>query len=269
MKTKLKNTTLSAIALLATVLFSCTKVETPVISILEVGLDNSKIGIIGSDLHIEANIVAEGKIATVKVEIYPGESGTWEFDSTYTEFSGKKNCEFHKHIDIPVDADAGEYQLSIEVTDMEGNITTATSDLQIQEPSDTEYPVITILSAPTSGQTFPDGETITVTGTVTDNTALGGIYIALVRADQDLSDSEINSTNTIAILHNHGFDTPTEYGFSATITVGAAQDNDMTPKDIIGDIAWQSADYYILVKSKDAFGGNWSFSDHYPIVISL
>jgi hypothetical protein len=74
--------------------------------------------------------------------------------------------------------------------------------------------------------------------------------------------------NTITLLHTHEFDSHTAHNFSASINVGAAQDNNITPKDIAGDIAWQSGNYYIVVKCKDAFGGNWTFSSHYPIVIN-
>ena len=94
------------------------------------------------------------------------------------------------------------------------------------------------------------------------------MYIGLVREDQNLTDAEVNATNTITILHTHEFDSPDSHNFSASITVGATQDNNITPKDITGDIAWQSANYYIVVKCKDAFGGNWTFSNHYPIIIN-
>ena len=46
--------------------------------------------------------------------------------------------------------------------------------------------------------------------------------------------------------------------------VGAAMDNNITPKAA----TWTSGDYYIVVKTKDSFGGNWTFSSHYPITIN-
>ena len=99
------------------------------------------------------------------------------------------------------------------------------------------------------------------------------MYIGLVRVDQDLKDAEVKANNTITILHTHDFDSPTSHDFSASIDVGAAEDNNIDPKDISGDLdgapAWQSADYYILVKCKDAFGGNKAFSNRYPIEISI
>jgi Domain of unknown function (DUF4625) len=248
---------------------SCEKIAKPVLILEEVGLDDNKIGIIGSDLHVEADITAEGTISAVTVEIHPEGTGTWEFDSTYTEFSGLKNTTFHKHIVIPVTAEAGDYHLHISVTDMEGNVATAESELELQEPSDAVTPVLTVTSAPSTGETFTTGQTITISGTVTDDIALGGIYIGLVRSGLTLDDSQISSANSITMLHTHSFNTPTSYQFSATIIVGAAMDNDITPKDITGEVAWQSGNYYILVKSKDAFGGNWAYSNHYQIAVSL
>jgi hypothetical protein len=44
---------------------------------------------------------------------------------------------------------------------------------------------------------------------------------------------------------------------------------EIKPKDIAGDISWQSGNFYILVKVRDAFGGNWTFSQHYPVVLSF
>ncbi len=262
---------------------SCEKEEDtskPEILSSEIGYDNNKTGYLGSEFHIEAKVVADGKIDHIHITIHPeGEhehkSATadtheeeWEFDSTYTEFAGLKNTTFHKHIDIPVHADTGHYHFHFVLTDMEGNQTEMEEELKIQQPDDSEAPELTVSSAPSDGQTFANGETISISGTVTDDKALGGMYIGLVRVDQNLSDQEVNAMNTITLLHTHEFDSPASHNFSASINVGAAQDNNITPKDITGDIAWQSTNYYILVKAKDAFAGNWTFSAHYPIVIN-
>jgi hypothetical protein len=81
---------------------SCKKdKEIPVPEILhfELGHDNSKTAHIGSNLHIDAEIIAPGRIDRIKVEIHLEEAyehtgmasisdEVWEFDSVYTEFSG-------------------------------------------------------------------------------------------------------------------------------------------------------------------------------------
>ena len=276
---------LVAIAFIAGLFFtSCEKDDEtspkPVITLTELGYENSKIGYAGTDLHIEAEVVAEGKIDKVTIEIHPeGEheeksssttlhEGEWEVDTTFTEFSGLKNTTFHKHIDIPVNAEVGHYHFHFIVIDMDGQQTLVEEELEIQLPDDAIAPEINISSAPTNNQEFNNGETISISGSVSDDKALGGMYIGLVRTDQNLTDAEVNATNTITLLHTHEFDSHTAHNFSSNINVGAAQDNNITPKDITGDIAWQSANYYILIKCKDAFGGNWTFSSHYPIVIN-
>lgn len=133
---------LIAIAI-TTVLFfsSCEKeAEMPVITILELGNGdnhgNDQTAKIGSDIHIEAEIVAKGKIDKVQVRIHPeGEHGTegaheeWEIDTTYTKFYGLKNTIFHEHLDIASEAEPGNYHFDFIVTDMEGNQSSAEADL--------------------------------------------------------------------------------------------------------------------------------------------
>lgn len=133
---------LTAIAI-ATVLFltSCNKeVNAPVIKILEIGdgdsHGNDHTAKIGSDLHIEVEIVAEGKIDKVNVRLHPegehGEEGgheEWEIDTTYTKFSGLKNTIFHEHLEIDSNAEPGDYHFDFIVTDMEGNQSNAEADV--------------------------------------------------------------------------------------------------------------------------------------------
>jgi hypothetical protein len=124
------------------IITSCRK-ETPKPEIVsfELGHGNSKTGYIGSNLHIEAEILAPGKIDRIKVEIHfegnhksaftgIDEDG-WEFDSVYTEFSGLKNADFHKDIFIPEFAKEGDYHFHFSVTDMEGNQTSIDEELEI------------------------------------------------------------------------------------------------------------------------------------------
>ncbi len=261
------------------IMASCGKSEKPEIGSFGLGYENSKVAYVGDDLHVEAEIDAEGTIDKISIEIHPeGEhgkkwvhsaldEGEWEVDTTYTKFSGLKNTTFHEHIEIPVDAEPGDYHFHFEVTDMEGYQTVIEEELEIKLSDDAISPEVSISTAPTESQVFSNGESISISGSLSDDKALGGVYIGLVREDQNLTDAEVNASNTITMLHIHDFDTPTSHDFSATIAVGAAQDNNIPPKEISGDIAWQSANYYIVVKCKDAFGGNWTFSEHYAIVI--
>jgi hypothetical protein len=88
----------------------------------------------GSDLHVEAQITAEGVIARIDVEIHQEEGGSFSIEQSYTEgkYIGVKNAEFHEHIDVPAETPAGEYHFHLTVTDRLGQTTTAESDLDIQ-----------------------------------------------------------------------------------------------------------------------------------------
>lgn len=104
----------------------------PFIEGLEVGTSNSKVTHPGNDLHIEAQITAPGTIKDVVLEIHPENGSGWEVNTTYTEgFSGLKNAEFHKHIDVPANAPLGKYHGHLKVTDQNGQITETEFELQV------------------------------------------------------------------------------------------------------------------------------------------
>lgn len=108
-------------------------VPAPVISGLEVGSNNSKTVQRGKDLHLEAQLVAEGTLAHVEVSIHPKAGGGWTYSKEIVELVGKKNGEIHMHIDIPATAAPGQYHIDIEVKDQNGRVTEAESDLTITE----------------------------------------------------------------------------------------------------------------------------------------
>lgn len=104
----------------------------PTVDLNEVGRDNSKAVTAGSDLHIEAQLLAEALIQKIDIEIHQ-EEGSFEIKESYTEgqYIGVKSTEFHEHIDIPEDAPAGIYHLHLTVYDKQGKTTTAESELTI------------------------------------------------------------------------------------------------------------------------------------------
>lgn len=137
------NKPLQTLVLLFTVVFaatlsSCNKDEDaipkPVISGLELGIGNSHVAYIGSDLHIEAEIVAEGRINKIIVEIHMEEGSSDAIEVEYDEFAGLKSATLHKHIDIPSGTAAGIYHVHLTVTDNEGNQTTVEDEITIEEP---------------------------------------------------------------------------------------------------------------------------------------
>lgn len=114
----------------------------------EFGYEDSGMGSPGSDFHIDADILADGKIDVIIVEIHPeGEheeksrssildEGEWEVDTIYTKFSGLKNTNFHEHLEIPENAEYGHYHFHLMVNDMEGNQTSMERELEITDGMD-------------------------------------------------------------------------------------------------------------------------------------
>ena len=130
-----------ALFLFILALSACNKdkdvVVKPTVTGLEVGMENNKTGYPGGDLHLEAEILAPGSIASIKVEVHPDGSAGWKFEQVFTEgYEGAKNADFHEHIDIPANAAPGKYHLHLVVTDKKGNSTTeeATFKLEQKDP---------------------------------------------------------------------------------------------------------------------------------------
>ena len=94
----------------------------PVVALNEVGEENSKTAIAGSDLHLEGEITAENRIKRIDIEIHQEEGGEFRIEKSFTEgkYIGVKNTTFHEHIDIPAEAPAGAYHLHFTVTDQLG-----------------------------------------------------------------------------------------------------------------------------------------------------
>lgn len=138
MKTNIFKTLIVAFAAI-TILAACNKEEektaAPVITLTEVGHENSHRATPGDDMHLEADIVAEGLINAINVELHLEEGGDYEIEKSYTEgkYIGVRNTEFHEHIDIPADAPNGEYHLHFTVTDREGQQTSATAHVIVGE----------------------------------------------------------------------------------------------------------------------------------------
>ncbi len=121
-----------AAALLALVSCKDSRPAAPVVTLTEVGHDNSHTATVGDDMHLEADIVAEGLTKAIYVELHL-EEGDYEIETSYTEgkYINVRNTTFHEHIDIPNDAPAGEYHLHFVVTDQEGQQTQATAHVNV------------------------------------------------------------------------------------------------------------------------------------------
>ncbi len=129
--------TIAAVAALALLSVSCKKDNSaakPVINLNEVGHENSKQAMQGDDMHLEAEIVAEGLIKRIDVEMHQ-ENGSYKIEKAYTDgkYIGVKNTEFHEHIDIPAEAPLGEYHMHFTVTDQKGQTTMAEAHIEVIE----------------------------------------------------------------------------------------------------------------------------------------
>jgi hypothetical protein len=129
---------MALVSVMAVTLNSCDKdekdVAKPKITLTEVGHDNSKHAHPGHDMHLEADIIAEGLVRSIIVEIHQ-EDGSFEIEKSYVEgkYIGVRNVEFHEHIDIPENAPLGEYHLHLTVTDKEGQQSMAETHVNIVE----------------------------------------------------------------------------------------------------------------------------------------
>jgi hypothetical protein len=285
LSTKTSLLSLATIGLLIFAACENNELAKPLISNIEFGSSHDDyddhIAFLGAEMHVEAEIVAEGKIDYISVELHPeGDEAheedshdheIWAYDSTYTEgFTGLKNTTFHKHIEIPLSAEAGAYHFHFAVVDMEGNQVSFEAEVVLETIDDDETPVISINEAPESEQPMTTGDSISIAGKVTDNMGLSGLLVALVYESDMISDEDVlgDHTSIIVLLHTHDFEDPMNVDFAAQIEVGANLDNNMIPTTITGANTWKSGNYYILVKGTDA-NGNWAYSDHYPIVLNL
>lgn len=107
-------------------------VDGPLIETLEVGHDNDRTAHPGSDLHLDAAILAPGTIASITLSIHPEGAEGWEFEQVFTAgYEGLKNADFHEHIDVPATAAEGEYHLHLTVADKAGNTVEEESHLDI------------------------------------------------------------------------------------------------------------------------------------------
>jgi hypothetical protein len=101
-----------------------TQLLPPVIDQVEIGLNNSGKGVIGTDFHFNAQVLVSGKIETVLVKIVPRIDESyikpWNYEITWSQYKDAKNATVHKHFYIPSDAVEGKYDFIIIVNDQNG-----------------------------------------------------------------------------------------------------------------------------------------------------
>ncbi|WP_434036747.1 DUF4625 domain-containing protein [Formosa sp. 4Alg 33] len=91
----------------------------------------------GSDFHAEFLVDAHNGIHEISVDIHAhdipvGEGEVeWDYENVYSDYHDLTEAEFHKHIDVPATAPAGEYHVTFTVEDENGNIQTYESHIDI------------------------------------------------------------------------------------------------------------------------------------------
>lgn len=108
------------------------------ITVSDIEIDHEVVR--GDDFHMEFMIHAEHGIHNIVVNIHShglnvgtGEA-EWDYEAIFEEgFHGLIEAEFHKHIDVPATAPAGEYHIKITIEDEEGNFFEYETHIDIQE----------------------------------------------------------------------------------------------------------------------------------------
>lgn len=112
----------------------------PRIDNLEIGIANSKRGIVGHDFHFNADVSAGDKIDVIQLTILQLEkevySSAWNFELTWEQYKGAKNANLHKHFEIPKSAPIGKYDFVITVTDQNGTTLKISEDFTIAAAGD-------------------------------------------------------------------------------------------------------------------------------------
>lgn len=262
-----------AIALFSITLFSCSKDDddstAPIVSGLEIGLENSKELHQGGELHIGFEVSDNEGLDYYTIEIHPEMKSTnaeWEYENTWYFGGQPKNDMVHHHeIAIADDADLGMYHFHLKVADINGNVTTIEEEVEMHEAVEGDGPEIHVESHPADGEVFTNGQTISIAGHVhSESHHIEGVLIAIVKESDNLANEDVNESNAIVLFHEHDFEMY-EVDFDASITVGAAEDNNHPTPNAIE--SWALGEAYILVKAVDE-GEHISFSQHYHIEVN-
>jgi hypothetical protein len=136
MKTTFKSLSLILAVSFGVTMSSCKKEETPetpapMIDLHELGENNNHMADLGDELHIDADIVAQGRIAKVVVELHNEDIPTEEVMEEFTDLAGQLNGNFHDHIIVPANFTAGDYHFDMTVVDQEGRSTAIEREVEV------------------------------------------------------------------------------------------------------------------------------------------
>ncbi|MBK8443143.1 MAG: DUF4625 domain-containing protein [Sphingobacteriales bacterium] len=173
---------------------SCTEetedVTAPTITVNTPLTDNALAVSTGTTQSLQYTVNDDVDVATVSIKItYASDSSlaplevysyskTHNVTATITEFQGNETLQ------IPANITAGVYTVTIGATDASGK-TAATKifDLLVTNTADTAMPNIVLTQPPTDNVTVGPGNTISVFGTITDNTGVHKVVVQFIRND--------------------------------------------------------------------------------------
>jgi hypothetical protein len=204
----------------------------PVISGLEIGPNNNKTAHPGGDVHVEAQVTATENIESITLEIKSKNSTGWSLKTTYTDgFAGLKNAEFHKHVDVPVDAVLGAYEVYLTARDKNGKETKVESTLELS-----------------SDPTLP---------------SLIGFEVGLNAAGNDLhAEAVVTAPNKIAqiVVEIHGNGWEKEFTYLDAAMIGQTTYNFHKHMDVT---AAPKGHYHVHLKVIDQAGKETEFEAHF------
>lgn len=225
----------------------------PIISHVEYGEgsthSSNPVAYRGSDIHLEAEILAEATISSIAVSIHahaltPGEGEVeWNFEQTYTDSKYRvKNTTFHEHIDVPSNIPAGEYHITLTVTDERGNSSEVEGHLEILDA-------------------------ITVTGTSID--------AAVVRGNDFHVEFLVHAVNGVhhIVVDIHGHDVTVEEGeaewhYEAEFEEGYHGETEVEFHEHIDVPATApNGEYHMTITIEDENGNVFEFETHLDVQI--
>ena len=253
---------------------------------LQLGLGNSKIGVIGEDFHFEGNIIAMKMIDKVVVDFLqkPGEIyiKSWQHRIIWEEYNGLRNANVHKHFNIPSDAVEGNYDLVITIYDKNGSNEVIKNHFEIFSRANLPIrPIVEALNitrnggyfynAHTDGKRYPKvafkiGDTLTAQISFSFVKGDGKLYVLLIKNatnynPKTVAEVDLGKAVVYDVFEHTG--EPNIYRFSNFIydsntkrvkkdlpelIIGAHKDNNFPqPKVIDGLKSWQKGDYKLVI----------------------
>jgi len=208
----------------------------------------------GETIHLEGTVTDESGLSQLKVDIHWAGDGhdhggkrsnEWEYEQIWP-ISGL-TWTFHEDIEIPMDADSGEYHVIVFALDAAGNQAQFVQrDIVISDDhghgsTDTENPTLNLTSPThTSRQMIMAGATIQIQGMVSDNDHLDEIHIEMINEATNAEVAHIH-------LGHNDLDDHDQHTLNETITVpSVTQHTDMKLKIEVTDEAGNKVEQEFL-----------------------